>query len=183
MSSGGRPRPRRARRSARVLRAARQREHAAVVVGIGVDVEQPRVERVGDRIDRAASRPSETFGTASSVVTRPLAAASGRGRARARRRSRASRRAITTSRWIGTETVPPMPALAPKATWTVPRIFSSSSTLPVSCARSLVPTPSSARFVPCSPCSRSSSRYRGPSPPSGVDDPAVVRPSAWPARR
>ena len=40
------------------------------------------------------------------------------------------------------------PALAPKATWTVPRIFSSSSTLPVSVARSLVPTPSSARLVP-----------------------------------
>ena len=37
----------------------------------------------------------------------------------------------TTSRWMGTDTVPPIPALAPKATWTVPRIFSSSSTLPV----------------------------------------------------
>ena len=52
----------------------------------------------------------------------------------------------TTSRWIGTDTVPPIPALAPNATWTVPRIFSSSSTLPVSRARSLVPTPSSARL-------------------------------------
>src|SRR3954447_4847769 len=60
----------------------------------------------------------------------------------------------TQSRWMGTDTVPPMAMLAPNATWTVPRIFSSSRTLPVRVARSFVPTPSSARFVPFSPCSR-----------------------------
>ena len=44
---------------------------------------------------------------------------------------------IRQSRCTGTETVPPMPALAPNATWTVPRIFSSSRMLPVS-VRALV---------------------------------------------
>ena len=38
----------------------------------------------------------------------------------------------TQSRWIGTETVPPIPALAPNAMWIEPRIFSSSRTLPLS---------------------------------------------------
>ena len=80
---------------------------------------------------------------------------------------------MTTSRWIGTDTVPPIPALAPNAMCTVPRIFSSSSTLPVSSARSLVPTPSSARLVPASPWARRRSRYSGPSPPSA----AVIRPA------
>src|SRR3954447_18526971 len=60
----------------------------------------------------------------------------------------------TQSRWMGTDTVPPIAMLAPNATWIAPRIFSSSSTLPVRVARSFVPTPSSARFVPFSPCSR-----------------------------
>ena len=58
---------------------------------------------------------------------------------------------MTESRWTGTETVPPIAMLAPNATCTVPSIFSSSSTIPVSVAFSLVPTPSSARFVPSSP--------------------------------
>ena len=55
---------------------------------------------------------------------------------------------IRQSRCTGTDTVPPMPALAPNATWTVPRIFSSSRMLPVSSARSLVPMPSSATLRP-----------------------------------
>ena len=50
--------------------------------------------------------------------------------------------------WIGTWTVPPIAAEAPKATCAVPRIFSSSRMLPVSVAASLVPIPSSATFVP-----------------------------------
>jgi hypothetical protein len=54
----------------------------------------------------------------------------------------------TRSSWTGIATSPPIAALAPKATWTVPRTFSSSSRLPVSVARSFVPTPSSARLRP-----------------------------------
>ena len=60
--------------------------------------------------------------------------------------------------------IPPIPALAPNAMCTLPRIFSSSSTLPVSVAFSLVPMPSSARFVPDAPCASSLSRNFGPSP-------------------
>src|SRR3954447_16982230 len=78
----------------------------------------------------------------------------------------------TQSRWIGTETVPPIAMLAPNAMCTVPRIFSSSSTLPVRVARSFVPTPSSARFVPFPPCSR-----RMPSSCSPSGSVASVR---WP---
>src|SRR4051812_29201170 len=91
----------------------------------------------------------------------------------------------TQSRWIGTDTVPPIAMLAPNATWIVPRIFSSSSTLPVSVARSLVPTPSSARFVPASPCSLRI--FRSCSPSGSVA--SVRRPSlsvsfaGWPLAR
>src|SRR5262245_17266165 len=42
------------------------------------------------------------------------------------------------SRWTGTWTVPPIPAEAPKATWIVPAIFSSSRISPVSFALSFV---------------------------------------------
>ena len=84
----------------------------------------------------------------------------------ARRRARGSpstssvASSTSTSRWTGTETVPPMPALAPNATWTVPSIFSSSRISPVSVARSFVPTPSSARFRPSAPAPSSSAANR-----------------------
>ena len=80
----------------------------------------------------AASRPSETLGTASSSTLRGRSA---RRRARSCRRSSASRRSRRRRGGSAPTTVPPMPALAPKATWIVPRIFSSSRMLPVSCAR------------------------------------------------
>src|ERR1035437_5172160 len=153
-----------------------KREHAAVVVRVGVDVEQWGAERSSDRVDGVTAAPLgdvgdrqqgaghcpsswsfSTYRPASSTV-RPSTC------------SEAS--STTTSRWIGTETVPPIPALAPKATCTVPRIFSSSSTLPIRRARSLVPMPSSARLVPSSPCTWSRFRYSGPRPPSA----ATIRP-------
>ena len=46
-----------------------KREHRAAVVRIGVDVEQPQgAERAREPLDVARSRPSLTFGTASSTV-------------------------------------------------------------------------------------------------------------------
>ena len=100
---------------------------------------------------RAASRPSERFGTA-----RAMAAQTPTSSSPARTIGSPSTLNVgsstTQSRWTGTETVPPIAAEAPKATWQVPRIFSSSSRLPVSSARSLVPIPSSATLVPSSPC-------------------------------
>ena len=75
----------------------------------------------------------------------------------------------TTSRWIGTDTVPPIPALAPKATCTVPRIFSSSSTLPVSVRPVVGARPRARRgCVPRSPCARAAAR--------GTRDPGRPRP-------
>src|SRR5262249_49722331 len=136
---------------------AGEREHGAVVVGIEVDVERGRAERSPDRVDR---RPVAPFREVRDGEQR-----GGHTRSSPSTERPASRAccpspwsdaaSTTTSRWIETDTVPPMPALAPKATWTVPRIFSSSSTSPVSCARSLVPPPSSARLVPASPCATS----------------------------
>ena len=67
----------------------------------------------------------------------------------------------TQSRWTGTWTVPPIAAEAPKATWAVPRIFSSSRMLPVRIASSLVPIPSSATLVPSGPCARQQLHQRG----------------------
>ena len=75
-----------------------------------------------------------------------------------------------------------MPALAPNATWTVPRIFSSSRMLPVSVARSLVPMPSSATLCRSGPPASSVSRNRAPLGRSR-HQPAVHRPSAPPARQ
>jgi hypothetical protein len=40
-------------------RFAREREDAAVMIGVGVDAEQPRVERRADRLDRG---PVAAFG-------------------------------------------------------------------------------------------------------------------------
>ena len=57
--------------------------------------------------------------------------------------------------------MPPIAAEAPKATWAVPRIFSSSRMFPVSSASSLVPIPSSATLVPSSPWALSSSSSAG----------------------
>ena len=76
----------------------------------------------------------------------------------------------TQSRWTGTWTVPPIAAEAPKATWAVPRIFSSSRMLPVRIAASLVPMPSSATLVPSSPwaVSSSSSSRAGAAPTASV---------------
>ena len=130
----------------------------------------------------SSSRPSETLGTATSRVM--PRARSARRRARACRRRRASRPRPGTSRWTGTETVPPMPALAPNATWTVPSIFSSSRMLPVSVARSFVPTPSSARLRPCSPRRRPSvAVQRAPHSPRRVGEPAARDGRARRARR
>ena len=119
----------------------------------------------------ASSRPSETFGTATSVMA---PARTRRRRARGCRRRRASRPRSGSRGGRGPTTVPPMPALAPKATWTVPSIFSSSRMLPVRRARSFVPTPSSARLRPCSP---GGVHQRGPARAplaGGVREPAVA---------
>ena len=93
-----------------------------------------------------------------------------------RRRSTASARCTTTSRWTGTVTVPPIPALAPNAMCAVPRIFSSSRMLPVSVARSFVPTPSSARLRPSGPCASSIARY------CAASSPLPVAPTSRPSR-
>ena len=78
----------------------------------------------------------------------------------------------------GTATVPPIPALAPNATCTVPSIFSSSRMLPVRRAFSFVPTPSSAKFVPCSPAA-----CRRPSHASPISPLAPVRRPSSTVRR
>src|SRR3954468_1040662 len=129
-------------------RLAAQRDDAAVVIGVGVDVEQPRAaggEGVRDLRDGYGVPPlrhvgdgkehlrQSTYVPASRTCVAPIV-------------SEAS--VTTTSRCTGTLTFPPKPALAPNATCAVPRIFSSSSTLPVSVAFSFVPTPSSARLRP-----------------------------------
>src|ERR1019366_84358 len=151
---------------------SRQREHAAVMVGIGVDVEQRGAERGADRVDGVTAAPLTDVGDRAQR-TLPYGTSTWRPASSTARPSTGSEASsTTTSRWIGTETVPPIPALAPKATCTVPRIFSSSSTLPIRRARSLVPMPSSARLVPSSPCNWSRFRYSGPRPPSA----ATIRP-------
>ncbi len=119
-------------RSRELAGLAGEREHAAVVVGVGVDVEQPRARtRACDRVDRLRGRaPRRRSGRRAAS----LGGASTYRPPSSTARPSTSRLAssTTTSRWIGTDTVPPIPALAPNATCTVPRIFSSSSTLPVS---------------------------------------------------
>ena len=154
----------------------------AVVVAVGVAVEQRaagRRRRPRARRSRRRRGPRRRSGRrAARPALRP--AARRRGRA-ARRRSSTSGSRTTQSRWTGTWTVPPIAAEAPKATWAVPRIFSSSSTLPVSFAFSLVPMPSSATLVPSSPCavsSSSSARALGAARPRPGGRP---RPSARPA--
>ena len=89
----------------------------------------------------------------------------------------------TQSRWTGTWTVPPIAAEAPKATWAVPRIFSSSRMLPVRIASSLVPIPSSATLVPSSPWAVSSSSRASPPAPGRVGQVARRGRSARPAPR
>src|SRR6185312_15536844 len=160
----------------------REREDAAVVVGIAVGCEQADVARAGarqrapERVDRLLVAPLGEVGD------REQHAPAARGGGHSTQRPASSTRVpptssvgstTTTSRWTGTETVPPMPALAPNATWTVPRIFSSSSTSPVRIAASFVPTPSSATFVPRRPCAWRRWRNSGPSGPF-----AAVR---WPS--
>src|SRR5437762_2694863 len=101
-----------------------------MVIGVGVDIEQAGVERPGQLVDQlpvlafgdvrdGEERHPRTYRPSSSTLRPPTSRVAS---------------STTTSRWIGTVTVPPIPALAPNATWTVPRIFSSSSTWPVSCA-------------------------------------------------
>src|SRR5215207_2054384 len=143
---------------------AREEEHRAVVVGIG-----GAVEDVGVRREGGADRVEHRFVAALRDV------GDGDQPRHSRKRPASSTRVPPTSsvasstrqsRWTGTDTVPPMPALAPNATWTVPSIFSSSRMLPVSVARSLVPTPSSARLRPRSPAASISAVQRAPQSPA-----------------
>ena len=106
-------------------------------------------ERHGAALTQTSSSPPRMSGSPPSTLT--------------------SGSSTTQSRWTGTWTVPPIAAEAPKATWQVPRIFSSSSSSPVSFAFSFVPIPSSATLVPPSPCGRRSSSRRSPSAPGGRD--------------
>ena len=133
-------------------------EDGAVVVGVGVAVEERR--RRGRRRPRAPS---------SSSPVAPLGDVGDGEQGRHHRQMTTSSPPLTIaspsistvgssttqSRWTGTWTVPPIAAEAPKATWQVPRIFSSSRMLPVRIASSLVPIPSSATLVPSSPCGAS----------------------------
>ena len=105
------------------------------------------------------------------------AAAPRRGRSRSRR-SLTVGRITTQSRWTGTWIRPPIACEAPKATWAVPSSFSSSSTLPVSSAFSLVPMPSSAIVVASSPCARRSSSSAAPSRPARLGQAAAARRSS-----
>ena len=118
------------------LAAGREREHGAVVDRVGVAVEQlgRARERRGDR-RRSPRRPgpSEKFGTASSHALSPQPpTSSSPSRTSGSPSTLTSASSTTQSRWTGTWTVPPIAAEAPKATWQVPRIFSSSSSSPVS---------------------------------------------------
>ena len=70
--------------------------------------------------------------------------------------------------------MPPIAAEAPKATWQVPRIFSSSRMLPVRIASSLVPIPSSATLVPSGPCGGQQLHQRGAVGAGGVGQVAAA---------
>ena len=133
----------------------------------------------------SASRPSETLGIVSRMSSgsgpggasrRSVPAASARRRAPASSPIHSVGSVTTTSRWTGTVTVPPIPALAPNAMCAVPRIFSSSRMLPVSVARSFVPTPSSARLRPSGPWASSIARY------CSASSPLPVAPASRPSR-
>ena len=167
---GRRPAPRAAPRW-----LAGEGEDGAVVVGVGVAVEQPGARREGLPPGRRSGRgraPRRRWGrrAGSARSDEQLAVADERLAVDLDRRLRGS----TQSRWTGTWTVPPIAAEAPKATCAVPRIFSSSRMLPVRIASSLVPIPSSATLVPSSPCAVSSSSSASPAAPV-----ASVR---WPPR-
>ena len=170
--AGGSPRAPRRRPPASSPGHAGERVGAAVVVGVGVDVEQARAERVRDPIDRPTVASlghvwdREQRGHARVLIEHVAAAVEHRLAVRPRGWRRAPRRrgGSAPTRCHRSRRSPRTRRAA------VPRIFSSSSTLPVSLARSLVPTPSSARLVPSSPCARSSSMNWGPSPSSGRDD-------------
>ncbi len=95
-------------------RAGRRRPNAAAIAAIV-----------------SGSRPSEKLGTESASRGSARRAAR-RPHASVRPSTLTSGSSTTQSRCTGTWTVPPIAAEAPKATWQVPRIFSSSSSSPVS---------------------------------------------------
>ena len=140
-------------------RLAGEREDGAVVVGVGVAVEdarhRPEARSSGDPPRRRAPRRRWGRRAGSARSDEQLAVADERLAVDFDRRLE-----HTQSRWTGTWTVPPIAAEAPKATWAVPRIFSSSRMLPVRIASSLVPIPSSATLVPSGPWAVSSSIRR-----------------------
>ena len=171
---------RRRRRAPRPAAASRgEGEDGAVVDGVGVVVEQRgAASRASPRAPRSRrGPPSEKFGTASRRISaeapaarsdEQLAVADDRSRRPAQRRPHDD--AVEVDRDLDR---PPIAAEAPKATWTVPRSFSSSSTLPVSSAFSFVPTPSSAMLGPSSLSAVSSSSERRALGPARVGQAAL----------